>query len=75
MVHHLLPPAKVHGEGPKRVAPLPRGHLGMLSPWHVSPPALVHVDILERTCMADCKPCMTLMDTQGKASSDDDPGA
>jgi hypothetical protein len=31
------------------------------------------VDILERASMADCKPCTTLVDTQGKAFDDDDP--
>ena len=31
------------------------------------------VDILERASMADCKPCTTPVDTQGKAFDDDDP--
>jgi hypothetical protein len=31
------------------------------------------VDILDRASMADCKPCTTPVDTQGKASSNDGP--
>jgi hypothetical protein len=28
------------------------------------------LDILERACMSNCKPCTTLIDTSGKVSSD-----
>ena len=33
------------------------------------------LDILERACMSNCKPCTTFIDTSGKVSSDGSPVA
>jgi hypothetical protein len=71
MSHHLLPSVGVPDGGPGAL----HHFLGIIverRPQGMFPHQRQYtVDLLERTSMAECKPCTTPVDTQGKVSVGD----